>query len=98
MRPEDNYFKITNKIYNDIQFKAICYCERGKHLFLSDFGSYLVRLNFSPAHGDIEEEGPTHDKDENKELNTEMIKNSYMELKASRSKQEIRSGTPIREV
>lgn len=25
LRPEDNYYKITNKIYNDIQFKALCY-------------------------------------------------------------------------
>ena len=62
LRPEDNYYKITNKIYNDIQFKAICYNPKEKYLFLSDFGAYLVRLSFSPTHGDIEEEGPTHDK------------------------------------
>jgi hypothetical protein len=58
----DNYFKITNKIYNDIQFKAICYNPKDKYLFLTDFGAYLVRLTFSPTHGDIEEEGPTYDK------------------------------------
>jgi hypothetical protein len=53
LHPEDNYYKITNKIYNDIQFKAICYNPKENYLFLSDFGAYLIRLSFSPAHGDI---------------------------------------------
>jgi len=53
LSPSDNYYKITNKIYNDIQFKAICYNPISKYLFLSDFGAYIIRLTFSPNHGDI---------------------------------------------
>ena len=53
LSPSDNYYKITNKIYNDIQFKAICYNPVSKYLFLSDFGSFIIRLTFSPTHGDI---------------------------------------------
>lgn len=50
-----NYYKITNKIYNDIQFKCMTFNSTYNNLFLSDFGSYLMRLSFNCNYGDIEE-------------------------------------------
>lgn len=81
-----NYFKITNKIYNDIQFKCICFNPTFNNLFLSDFGAYLIRISFNTTYGDIEEEGITHDRIDSNHLNQEMIRNSYGELKATRQR------------
>ncbi len=53
VKNEDNHYRIINKIYNDIQFKAMCYNIRSKFLFLSDFGSYIIRLTFNSDYGDI---------------------------------------------
>ena len=52
---EENYFKVTNKISNDIQFKTMCYHEPTDQLLLSDYGAYLIRVSFNPAYGDVEE-------------------------------------------
>ena len=91
---EMNYFKITNKIYNDIQFKCVCFNPAFNNLFLSDFGAYLIRIAFNPTYGDVEEEGITHDRADSNHLNQQMLRNSYGELRATR--QRARSGV-IRE-
>ena len=53
MTMSSNYYKITNKIYNDIQFKCMTFNSTYNNLFLSDFGSYLIRLSFNSNYGDI---------------------------------------------
>lgn len=79
-----NYYKITNKIYNDIQFKCMCFNPAFNNLFLTDFGAYLIRLTFNATYGDIEEEGITHDRLGSNALNQQMFSNSYSELKATK--------------
>jgi hypothetical protein len=86
LRPEMNYFKVTNKIYNDIQFRCMCFHPAFDNLFLSDFGAYLTRLSFNASYGDIEEEGITHDRAASQALSQQMVRNSYSELKASRGR------------
>lgn len=82
----ENYYKITNKIYNDIQFKCMSFNPTFNNLFLSDFGAYLIRIKFNQDFGDIEEEGITHNREDGKEVVKEFIRNSYGELKVSKNK------------
>lgn len=86
-----NYFKLTNKIYNDIQFKTMCFNPAYNNIFLADFGAYLIRIAFNPTYGDIEEEGIMHDKQHSLKLNHQMIRNSHGELKASRQARRVRT-------
>ena len=81
-----NYYKITNKIYNDIQFKCMTFNSTYNNLFLSDFGSYLIRLSFNSNYGDIQEEGTTYSSDQNQEVNQQLVRNSYANLKLTKNK------------
>lgn len=49
--------KVSNKIYNDINFTALCYNGSSKMLIVGDFGGYLMTMQFNKIYGDIEEEG-----------------------------------------
>lgn len=51
---EEKFFKVTNKISNNIQFKTMCYHEPTGQLLLSDYGAYLIRVSFNPTYGDVE--------------------------------------------
>lgn len=48
-----NYYKITNKIYNDIQFRTMSFNSTYNNIFASDFGAYLIKMSFNKGYGDI---------------------------------------------
>lgn len=53
LHPEMNYYKITNKIYNDVQFRCMNFHPIFNNIFLTDFGAYLIRITFNKTYGDI---------------------------------------------
>lgn len=50
-----NYYKITNKIYNDVRYKAFTFHHKYSFIFVSDFGAYLMRVKLNAEYGDVEE-------------------------------------------
>ena len=54
--------KITNRLYNDSPYLAICFNEECSLIVCSDHAGYLITMLLNEVFGDTEEEGITYKK------------------------------------